>query len=196
MVRKKTRERLQLTEEIKESAKILKKGGIVVFPTDTVYGMGCKFDDKKAVGQIRKIKGTPKSQKMPVLIDNKKYLEKLGCKVTPKARNLIKKFWPGALTLIFNSDYGRIGLRMPNHPATLALIKEAGFPIIGTSANFHGRPAPTSFEELDKKFLAKVDFVLKGECILKKESTVIDVTAIHPRVLRLGAIKLDLNYEQ
>lgn len=190
MVKKKIREKLNLLEEIRQAARVLKKGGIVVFPTDTVFGVGCKFDDSKAVERIYKIKEKPMTEAMPVLIDKKDYLKKLGCKITPAAAKLITKFWPGALTLIIESKLGKIGLRMPNHPTTLAIISITGFPIIGTSANFHGKPAPASFSEIDKNFLTKVDFVLKGECFLGKESTVVDTTVTPPKVLRQGAIKV------
>ena len=185
MVKAKTKERLILEKAVE----ILAKGGIVVFPTDTVYGFGCKFDDKVAVSRLYQIKGTPKNQPMPVLIDKKSYLKKFGCKVPPAAKKLINTFWPGAVTLIFNSKFGKIGLRMPNHPITLSLISEAGFPIIGTSANFHRKPTPKSFSELDGNFLEKVDFVLEGECFLQKESTIVDFTTSPPKVLRQGALR-------
>lgn len=190
MVKAKTNEGLVSREEIETAAKILKKGGVVIFPTDTVYGIGAKFDDKVAVGRIRKIKGTPKSQKMPVLIDEVSYLKKLECEVGKEAKKLIEKYWPGALTLVFNSEIGKVGLRIPNHPITLSLIDEAGFPIIGTSANFHGEPVAKNFNQIDKKFLEKVDYVLKGECTIGAESTVVDVTGKTPKILREGAIRL------
>lgn len=186
----KTKERFKLTEEIKTAARILAAGGVVVFPTDTVYGVGAKFDDEKALAKIHKIKGTLQSQDMPVLIDDKSYLKKLGCRVTPAAAKLIDKFWPGALTVIFNSKYGKIGLRIPNHLLTLSLIKVTGFPITGTSANLHGNPAPKKFADIDKNFIKRVDFVLKGKCTLGIESTIIDATKEPVKILRMGAVRI------
>lgn len=192
MVRRKTKEKLASEEEIKRASEVLKKGGVVIFPTDTVYGVGCKFDNKVAVARIYKIKGTSKGQPMPILIDNKSYLKKFGCKVSKATKKLIAKHWPGSLTLIFNSYLDKIGLRIPNHPITLSLIKSAGFPIIGTSANFHGKPAPKKFEEIDKNFLEQVDFILKGRCFFGKESTVVDTTVTPPGILRRGVLRLNV----
>ena len=182
---------LSSKDQIKEAVEVLKNGGIVIFPTDTVYGIGCRFDDKDAVLHLSKIKKTPITQRFPVLVSTTDQVRKYA-QVTKQAENLIKKYWPGALTIILKSKKSKekIGFRMPNSSVVRALIDGVGIPIIGTSANFHGFDAPKSYEELDSGFIKLADFVLKGECQLGAESTVVDATFGPPKILRQGAIKL------
>ena len=178
-------------DQIEKAIAILKKGGIVIFPTDTVYGIGCCFDRPKAVDRIYQIKNTPRGQPFPVLVSTTDQLRQYA-QVTVQAENLIKKYWPGALTIILQSkkSKGKIGFRMPDSSLVKALIDELGVPIIGTSANFHGHPAPKSYEELDSNFTKLADFVLEGDCQLGEESTVVDATVDPPKVLRQGAVEL------
>ncbi|MBI2594404.1 threonylcarbamoyl-AMP synthase [Candidatus Curtissbacteria bacterium] len=175
----------------KKATRILKSGGVVIFPTDTIYGIGCRFDNPKAIERIYSIKGTPKNQPFPILIADTNQIGKIA-KVDQKAQRLIEKYWPGGLTIILMAKKGnqKIGFRMPDSELVLALINKVGVPIIGTSANFHGQPTQTSFEELNPKIVKKADFVLKGECKLKVESTVVDATVDPPRILRKGAVSL------
>ena len=178
-------------DQVKEAIRVLKKGGIVIFPTDTVYGIGCCFDRPKAVDRIYKIKNTPRGQPFPVLVSKADQLRQY-VQVTMQAENLIKKYWPGALTIVLQSKGGKnkIGFRMPDSSLIKLLIDGVGVPIIGTSANFHGSMPPKSYEELDAGFTKFADFILKGKCKLGVESTVVDATIDHPEVLREGAIKL------
>jgi len=167
---------------ISKAAGILKAGGVVIFPTDTVYGIGCAADNQKALDRIYKIKGTPKTQLFPILVSEISQVPKL----PPAALTLVKKHWPGALTVILKSG----GFRMPNSKLVKSLIQKAGKPIVGTSANFHGHPAPKSYSQLDPNLVKLADFVIKGECKLGIESTVVDATVDPPKVIRLGAVKL------
>ncbi|HLA03998.1 MAG TPA: L-threonylcarbamoyladenylate synthase [Patescibacteria group bacterium] len=178
-------------DQIKEAVKILKKGGIVIFPTDTVYGIGCRFDDKDAISRLYKIKKTPESQPFPILVSDLSQVEKLAV-INKTGEELIKKYWPGALTIVLQSKEGKnkIGFRMPDSALIKSIIDGVGEPLIGTSANFHGSRAPRSYGEIDPDFIKLADFVLKGECQLEMESTVIDATVDPPKVLRQGAIKL------
>ena len=178
-------------DQIKEAVKILKKGGIVIFPTDTVYGIGCCFDDKDAISRLYKIKKTPESQPFPILVSDLSQVEKLAV-INKTGEELIKKYWPGALTIVLQSKEGKnkIGFRMPDSALIKSIIDGVGEPLIGTSANFHGSRAPRSYGEIDPDFIKLADFVLKGECQLEMESTVIDATVDPPKVLRQGAIKL------
>ena len=178
-------------DQIKEAVKILKKGGIVIFPTDTVYGIGCRFDDKDAISRLYKIKKTPESQPFPILVSDLSQVEKLAV-INKTGEELIKKYWPGALTIVLQSKEGKnkIGFRMPDSALIKSIIDGLGEPIIGTSANFHGSRAPNSYEKLDSTFIKLADFVLRGECQLGIESTVVDATIDYPEVLRDGAIKL------
>lgn len=176
-------------DQIQEAVRILKRGCIVIFPTDTVYGVGCRFDDAKAIVRVRQIKNTPKTQPFPVLVSSVDQLRQYA-QVTEQAESLIKKYWPGALTIILESKNNseKIGFRMPDSSLVRALIDGVGVPIIGTSANFRGRGAPKSYEELDSDFIKLADLVVKGECHLGVESTVVDATFDPPKVLRQGAV--------
>jgi len=178
-------------DQIKEAVRILKKGGIVIFPTDTVYGIGCRFNDKDAIARLYKIKKTPTGQPFPILVSDLSQVEELAI-INKTGEKLMKKYWPGALTIVLKSKKGRekIGFRMPDSSLVRSLIDGVGEPIIGTSANFHGFQAPKSYEELDADFIKLVDFVMEGECEGGVESTVVDATLNPPRALRRGAITL------
>lgn len=173
-----------------EAIKVLKGGGIVIFPTDTVYAIGAIWNNKMANERLYGIKGTPKTQPFPILVESLSQVEKIAT-VTPLAENLIKKYWPGALTIVLKERIGskKIGFRMPNHDLAKELITQVGAPIIGTSANFHGIQAPESFSKIDPMLLKMVDYYLMGECVLKKESTVVDASGSQLEILREGAIK-------
>lgn len=177
------------------AAQILKSGGVVIFPTDTVYGIGCRFDNKKAIDRIYQFKGTQKSQPFPTLVSRVDQVEKLAI-INSRARQLMKKHWPGALTIILRSrnpnpaKTEKIGFRMPDSDLVRKLIDEVGVPIIGTSANFHTHPTPKSYEELDPKFTKLADLVIKGECQRGVESTVVDTTVSPIAILRQGAVHI------
>lgn len=177
--------------EVEKAARIIRGGGIVVFPTDTVYGIGCRFDDPKAIERIAKIKKRSSRQQMPVLVSAVSQVEKIAS-VNPQAKNFIKKYWPGGLTIIMKKkkEDETIGIRMPDHQLTRKLIKLAGIPIVGTSANFHADPSVTSYRDLNQKLIKEVDFVLKGECPGEIESTVVDTTVTPYEIIRQGAISL------
>lgn len=180
------------SKEIKKAAQILKRGGIVIFPTDTVYGMGCCFDNQKAKERLYKIKGTPKSQPFPILVSSIGQVKALA-KITKIASRLIHEYWPGGLTILLSAkrDSLRIGFRMPNSQLLLSIIEEVGVSIIGTSANFHDAKTPTRFEELDPRLVELADYVIKGRCQGRIESTVVDATVGPFKILRRGAVSFD-----
>ncbi len=177
---------------LKKAAQIIRAGGVVIFPTDTVYGIGCRFDDPQAIARLYQIKKTPNSQQFPVLVASVKQVAGI-VDITPAANNLIKKFWPGALTIVLKKADGRgkLGVRQSASSIVQTLIENTGVPIIGTSANLHGRKPPKKFEDLDTEIVKRVDFTLVGECELGIESTVVDATYDPPKILRLGAIQID-----
>ena len=179
-------------DQIKKAIAVLKKGGIVIFPTDTVYGIGCRIDDKNAISRLYKIKKTPITQPFPLLVTKLNQVEKLAI-INKTGEELIKKFWPGSLTIVLQSKKSKekIGFRMPDSSFVCSLIDGEGEPIIGTSANLHGYPTPKSYEELDSDIIKLADFVLKGECQLGVESTLVDATSDVPNILRQGAVKLN-----
>src|SRR3989344_3885958 len=177
---------------LEKAIAVLKKGGIVIFPTDTVYGIGCLFDNPKAVDRIYEIKKTPTNQPFPILVSNLSQVEDLAV-INKTGEGIIKKYWPGALTIVLDSKNGKekIGFRMPDSALIKSIIDGVGMPLIGTSANLHGSDAPKSYEELDSDFAKLADFVLEGKCQLGAESTVVDATGDVPDILRQGAIKLN-----
>ncbi|MCL4353070.1 L-threonylcarbamoyladenylate synthase [Patescibacteria group bacterium] len=185
--------------DAEKAIKILKKGGIVIFPTDTAFGIGCRIDKTEAIEKLFKIRRRPKEKAVSLLVDSiemaSKYLEDIPNEVL----KLMKDYWPGALTIILCCIKAKvpslvrgggktIGVRMPDHETTLSLIKGTGVPILGPSANFHGEKTPYSFEELDSNLIRLVDYVVKGECKLKKASTVIDCSIKPWKVLRQGEL--------
>lgn len=179
-------------KDINKAVQILKKGGVVIFPTDTVYGIGCRFDDPQAIARLYQIKKTPNSQQFPVLVTSVKQVAGI-VDITPAANNLIKKFWPGALTIVLKKANGRgkLGVRQSASSIVQTLIENTGVPIIGTSANLHTRKPPKKFEDLDTEIVKRVDCTLVGECELGIESTVVDATYDPPKILRLGVIQID-----
>lgn len=181
-----------MESDIEQAVSIIKSGGIVIFPTDTVYGIGVRADHALAVAKLYAAKQTPKNQPFPILVSSLSQVEKLA-QVTPIAKKLIKKYWPGALTIILKEKVSgkKIGFRMPNHQITQALIAGADVPIIGTSANFHKMKTPTGVNELDPMIIKMANYLLRGDCTLRGESTVVDATVSPPRILRRGAIELE-----
>jgi len=181
----------QASPNIKKAVSILRSGGIIIFPTDTVYGIGCRFDDQKAIERLYQIKNIPKDQKFPILVSKTSQVKSLAV-ITEIGRQLISKYWPGALTIILPGlNAEKIGFRMPNSKLVLDLINKVGVPIIGTSANFHGQKPPKSFAELDPKIIKLADFTIKGRCQKGIQSTVVDATSGPPKILRQGAIDIN-----
>jgi L-threonylcarbamoyladenylate synthase len=172
-------------EHIQNAVKILNNGGIVIFPTDTAFGIGCRMDTPDSVNRLFEIRKRPKSQATPVLVDSIEMALAYFDNPSNIVRHLMSVYWPGALTIVApcKSDQiyspirgasNKVGLRMPNNQTILSLIGETGVPILGPSANFHGSTTPYAYEDLDSKLLTLVDYVLPGECSIKEASTVVD----------------------
>ena len=188
-----------MKNDLKQAVRILKNSGIVIFPTDTAFGIGCRIDDEKAIKRLFEVRKRPESQATPVLFESIGEVSEYVSQIPPKALSLMEKYWPGALTIILSAKTRKIprlvrgggqtiGVRIPNHSITLEMIRRVGVPILGPSANFHGKPTPFRLEDLDKNLTSKVDYVLAGETKLRKPSTVIDCTVFPFRVLRLGGV--------
>lgn len=189
-------------EVINLAAKVLRDGGIVVFPTETVYGIGASADSCIGPHEIFDIKVRPLDKPLPWLVENDDaLLDKYGVAVPEFAHSLAKAFWPGALTLVvkasdrvtkeFRADDDTVALRSPDHEVVMELIRASGGPIIATSANTSGRPAPDDFAMLEDRIIAAADVVLDGgETEHKQASTVVDCTGTEPVILREGAIPL------
>jgi L-threonylcarbamoyladenylate synthase len=195
---------MAMEEIVQQAVKVFNQGGIVIFPTDTAFGIGCRIDNEESIKRLFEIRKRPQTQATPVLVDGlvmaQAFLQPISQEVIEK---LIKPFWPGALTIVLPSKIEKVpdlargggdtlGVRMPNHSTALEIIKQVGVPILGPSANLHGEKTPYEFKDLDNELIKLVDFVVEGECQTKQTSTVIDC-AVHPwKILRQGAIRIEL----
>jgi L-threonylcarbamoyladenylate synthase len=187
-----------LEREIEKGVKILQKGGVIAFPTDTVYGLGGDAFNSTAVERIYEIKNRPKHRQLPVLIADVERLTTLANPIPEFARFLARRFWPGGLTLVlpkadlvpaYLAPGPTIAVRIPNHPVCLTLIRHLGNPIIGTSANISSRPSVLTADEVEQQLGGKIDFVIDGgKCPGGRESTIVDVTCEPPIILRQGII--------
>ncbi len=182
---------------IRDAYDTIKKGGVVVFPTDTVYGIGCDPYNHEAVNRIYQIKGRGKIKQLPVLAYSKKDIEKIAF-FDEKSEKIADKFWPGPITLILKVKdkkievslglEGRIAVRVPNHPCTLDLLKKCRL-LVGTSANFSGQPSFDDSKEISSKF-SGYDILLDGGKIADScESTIVHVVSNELKIVREGKIK-------
>lgn len=189
-------------KDIKEAAAILRAGGLVAFPTETVYGLGANACSAEAVTEVFAVKGRPSDNPLIVHVENFQQVKEYVEVFHPLTETIVEKFWPGALTLIFktkkdvlptvvSAGLPTVSFRMPNHPLTLALIKEAGIPLVGPSANTSGRPSPTQSQHVYHDLQGKIAGILEGgSTAIGVESTVLDLSdpTKPPMILRPGAV--------
>ncbi|HHW47028.1 MAG TPA: threonylcarbamoyl-AMP synthase [Clostridiaceae bacterium] len=191
------------TEKIDYAANVLKSGGLVAFPTETVYGLGADATNENAVKKIFTAKGRPSDNPLIVHISNKNDVERLVSRIPSSAFRLMDKFWPGPLTLIMEKSriiphvitagLSTVAIRMPSHPVALALIERSGLPVAAPSANTSGKPSPTNAKHVIDDLYGKVDVIIDaGSCGVGLESTVLDITTEPPVILRPGGV----TYEQ
>jgi L-threonylcarbamoyladenylate synthase len=189
-------------EAIKRAASALRQGKLVIFPTETVYGLAADAFNAGAVASVFAAKRRPLSEALPVQIGDKKDIRKVASSVPEVGEILMNKFFPGPLTLVLlkhpslpeivNANGARIGVRMPNHPVALALLWEFGSPIIATSANISEGRDPITAADAVAQIGEAVEVVLdSGPAIYGQSSTVVDVTQTPPRILRVGALPLE-----
>ncbi len=189
----------QVMSQVDRAVEILKKGGMVAYPTDTVYGVGGDVFNIEAIKRIYRVKRRPDNMPLPVLLAGEAQLSDVVSDVPETARRLIKRFWPGGLTLvmpkkasvpdIITAGSQKIAVRIPGHDIPLRLIRGLGRPIIGTSANISGKPNPLTAEEVSRQLDGQVDLIIDGgRCPGGMESTVVDVTGEVPVILRRGII--------
>jgi len=176
---------------ISYAADALRNGRLVAFPTETVYGVGASLLRDEAVKRLYKVKARSRSKPFTVHISNPKLIREMGCEVPWQARALIDKFWPGPLTVILRSKYGKkIGFRMPADKIALAVISAAGVPVVLPSANLSGKTPPKNAGEVLAQLDGGIDVLLDGgKTRIGVESTVVDLTTGIPKILREGAIK-------
>lgn len=189
-------------EKIKEAAEIIKNGGIVAFPTETVYGLGADALNGEAVKKIFEAKGRPQDNPLIIHVSSKK-LELYAREIPQVAKELIDKFWPGPLTIILkkkdiipnvtSANLDSIGIRMPSNEIARRLIELSNTTIAAPSANISGRPSPTDIERCIEDLNGKVDYILGGEqSEVGVESTIVDCTVEPPLVLRPGGVTLEM----
>jgi L-threonylcarbamoyladenylate synthase len=189
---------------IQTAAQIVEKGGVVVYPTDTVYGLGCSPFKEDAVQRIFKIKGE-RNKPLPILASGIGEIEKIA-QIPEKARELAKRFWPGPLTMVLPKkpslpnivtlNLNSVAVRVPNHDIALALIRISGGLLVGTSANKSGRKPPRTALEATDQIGREVDLILDaGQTPIGESSTILDLTGEKPRILRHGPIKIDDVFE-
>ncbi|MBQ9973078.1 MAG: threonylcarbamoyl-AMP synthase [Firmicutes bacterium] len=187
------------TENIREAADIIKEGGLVAFPTETVYGLGANALDSEATAKIYAAKGRPSDNPMIVHIARASDIGQLTPRLSPTIVTLIDVFWPGPLTLIVKKKdivpdvttggLDTVAIRMPDNQIALDLIEAAGCPIAAPSANLSGKPSPTKAQHVIDDLDGRIDAILEGEdCRIGIESTVLDVSGDIPVILRPGIL--------
>ena len=190
-------------EIITEAGSILKDGGLVAFPTETVYGLGGNALDEQAAEKIYAAKGRPSDNPLIVHIAEFEALNKIAAEIPEEAKMLADAFWPGPLTMIFQKTdlvpmgttggLNTVAVRMPDHPVALALIRAAGGYIAAPSANTSGRPSPTKAEHVIEDMDGKIEMIIDGGAVgIGVESTIVDVSGEIPTLLRPGAITIEM----
>jgi len=189
----------QMRSDVTRAVDILRQGGVVALPTETVYGLGADASNPEAVAKVFALKSRPADHPLIVHISGIDKLPQWAGEIPASAQALASRFWPGPLTMIFKrapsvldavtGGQDTIGLRVPNHPLTLQVLAEFGGGVAAPSANRFGRISPTRAEHVAEEFGDRVDYILDGgPCEVGLESTIVDLTAARPRILRLGAV--------
>ena len=192
-----------MDKQIEEAVRILKNGGIVIFPTDTAIGIGCRIDNEEAVRKLFEIRKREKNKPVLALVDSVEMAQDYLLSIPKKVKDeLVNIYWPGKLTIVLQARVdkvpslvtggtGTLGVRFPNNVTLLQLIKGVGVPIVAPSANFSGEKTPFSFDDLNPELVKQADFILKGKVDLENNvSTIIDCTVEPWKVIREGATKI------
>lgn len=187
-----------MERKIHQAIEILKNGGIIAFPTDTVYGLGASASSHGAILRIYEAKRRPRRLALPLLLADVSQIPSVARDMPEIAWLLAKHFLPGGLTLVLYKSPSvsslitggseKIAVRVPAHPIPIALLEGLDAPITGTSANLTGRPSPLTTQEVHNQLGDRVDLIIDGECPGGVDSTVIDITTEPIRILREGAI--------
>ncbi|MBS1408104.1 MAG: threonylcarbamoyl-AMP synthase [Oscillospiraceae bacterium] len=189
-------------ENIEKAAEIIRQGGLLGIPTETVYGLGANALNADACRRIYEAKGRPQDNPLIIHVPDASWLSRYCEKVPESAYRLAEAFWPGPLTMILpkreivpyrtTGGLETVGVRCPNHPVTLAVIAAADVPIAAPSGNTSGRPSPTSAADMLEDMDGKIDGIFDGgPCGVGVESTIIDLTCQPPRLLRAGGLPLE-----
>jgi L-threonylcarbamoyladenylate synthase len=187
---------------VERAIRILKNGGIVAFPTDTIYGLGANAFNEDAVLRIYEAKIRPRNFALTLLLADTSQIKLVAENIPKIAWKLAEKFMPGALTIVLNKSMAvsnmitgegnTVAVRIPNHPVPIALVKGLGAPITGTSANISGGNNPLTAEDVFKQLRYRIDMIIDGgRCPIGVSSTVLDLTTNPPKIIREGAISRD-----
>lgn len=191
-----------LTTSIKEAAEFIKNGGIVAFPTETVFGLGANVFDETAIAKIFIAKNRPNDNPLIAHISDESQINSLVSTVNKSAQDFINAFFPAPLTLVLQksnkvpfvatANLQTIGVRMPRHDLAREFIRSCGVPLVAPSANLSGKPSPTTWQAVYQDLNGKIDAILQGlPTEIGIESTVVDCTTDVPQILRLGAVTLE-----
>ena len=189
--------------QVETAVSVLQQGGLVAFPTDTLYALGAHAFIEKAVRRVYQVKHRPLEMALPLLLASAADMDKVAIHIPQIAWDLAERFWPGGLTLVLQkgtsisplvtAGKGTVAVRVPNHSLALKLIKATGAPLTGTSANRSGESDPVTAEEVRRQLGEQVDMILdEGACPLEGASTIVDLTLDTPRVVRDGVIPTSL----
>lgn len=192
-----------LDEQLLEAAQVLKSGGLVAFPTETVYGLGANALDEEAAGKIYAAKGRPSDNPLIVHVARKEDVDRLAAYIPEAGKKLMERYWPGPLTLIFpksgavplgtTGGLETVAVRMPSDPVANRLIALAGVPVAAPSANTSGRPSPTTADHVYQDMNGKIELIVDGgEVGIGLESTIVDVSGTVPTLLRPGAVTVEM----
>lgn len=188
-----------MNDTVQQAIECLRAGGVGIFPTDTVYGMGCRLDSEDGLKRLFAMRNRPEEKAVLAVVDSIEMAQKYLLPITRKVRKLMDRYWPGGLTIVLPCNTslvpaiarGRgmtLGVRQTNHPLLLEILKSLHVPLVAPSANFAGAPTPKTFEEIDKKLVNMVDCVIDAPCGGDAPSTVIDCSVTPWRILRQGAV--------
>ena len=189
----------RITDKMEDAARIIRAGGLVAVPTETVYGLAGNGLNEEAVLKIYEVKGRPAVKPLSLMVPEESAMERCCEDVPPQAHQLAKRFWPGPLTIVLKAKPeipsivlaggSTVGLRCPDHPLTLELLKTCGLPLAAPSANPSGEPSPKTAEQVFYYFDGKIDAVIDGgPCGIGRESTIVDMSRTPYRILREAAL--------
>ena len=187
---------------LENAVSILKTGGLVAFPTDTLYALGASSSIESALERVYEAKGRPIGMPLPILVSSPSDIHRVAIEIPEVTWRLIDAFWPGPLTIILNKNKDisdiitaggdTVGIRMPNHTIALELIQALGSPITGTSANSSGDNSPSTAEDVFESLGKSVDLIIDGgKCIASGASTILDLASNEPKIVRHGVLSLE-----
>lgn len=178
-------------DKILRAAKTIRDGGLVIFPTETVYGIGANMLNKEALKRLYQIKQRAQGKPFSIHIGSREKAQDYAAEIPAAAYRLMEKFWPGPMALIFKAkDGSSVGLRLPDNAIALNLINSADVPVVAPSANLSGNPAAVTFQDAIKDFQGKVEIAIDaGPTKFGKESTIVDFSVQPARIIREGAVK-------